>query len=337
MKRTARARWSFVLLRGADKTVRQFQFSKRSVVAAPAAAVLAVSGCIAGVQLKSQLKINHLEDQLSEQSSQLSQNTAKKEEAIAALQREINRLSNQSKELAAKANDLQALETKLQQFIEKYGALTSSADPAGALGKSSADLKVKALSASSDGDGYTASPSPEMKLMAALANGSSLDLEALNEMVDAMEQTMAHSFRLAQQRQAELDAIPSGWPTTSRTMTSGFGYRKDPFTGKAIFHAGIDIAGESGDPVFSAANGEVIESGYSSSEGNYVVVDHGNGLCSVYMHLKQIEAREGETVVRGEKIGLLGSTGRSTGPHLHFQIMQSDKAVNPLPYLKLAK
>ncbi|MFF2091704.1 M23 family metallopeptidase [Paenibacillus sp. NPDC058174] len=342
MNRARKAGWSFMLLRGADKTVRQFHVSKRSVVAAPAAAVLAVSGCIGGLQLKSALKISNLEDQLSQQTSQFAQTVSAKDEAILNLQKELALLSQQTKDMETKLNDLQVLENKLQQFIEQYGAVTRSSHSS--RNSDSIRGEVQSLSAPIGGKtssliplAYSSQPSAELKRMAALAEGSSLDLHAVSDMVDEMEQTMAHSLRQYRLRQAELDAIPSGWPTSSHQMTSGFGYRKDPFTGKATFHAGIDIAGQIGDPVFSAASGIVEESGYSSSEGNHIVIDHGNGLRSVYMHLKQIEAREGDTIVRGEKIGLLGSTGRSSGPHLHFQVMQRDEAVNPLNYLSLVK
>ncbi|MFF2480883.1 M23 family metallopeptidase [Paenibacillus sp. NPDC058071] len=346
MNRTRKARWSLVLMRGADKTVKQFHVSKRSVVAAPAAAVLAVSGCIAGLQIKSAFAIDSLEDQMSEQQTHYADTVSAKDDSIAVLQQEIARLSTQAKQLQTQVNDLEALESKLQQFIEKYGTLVEpgDGDPDFSSGKASSRTEVQALSlngSSADDNRLSSSiayskSQRETRQLAALASTSSLDFQALSTMVDAMEQTMAVAWKEQQLRQAKLDALPSRWPTSSRQMTSGFGYRKDPFTGKATFHAGIDISGKSGDPVFSAANGTVTESGYSSSEGNHIVIDHGNGLQSVYMHLKAIEARTGDTVVRGEKIGLLGSTGRSTGSHLHFQIMQKNEAVNPLLYLRRA-
>ncbi|MFX3632180.1 MAG: M23 family metallopeptidase [Candidatus Pristimantibacillus sp.] len=328
MNRARRPRWSLVVMRGADKSVKQFHVSKRSVVAAPAAAILAVTGCIAGLQIKSTYELHDLEEQLSQQSIQFSHTISGKDEAILSLQQELVRLSRQAQEMQTQVNDLEGLESKLKLFIDKYGSIVSPTHTNSPSSTSKRD--VHTLSAAS-----SSTSSQEMKLMAVLASNSSLDLQALGSMVDTMEQTMEQSLKQAQARQAELDAIPSGWPTASQTMTSSFGYRKDPFTGRATFHAGIDISGKSGDPVFSAADGKVSESGYSSSEGNYIVIDHDNGLQSVYMHLQHNEAQEGETVARGEKIGLLGSSGRSTGPHLHFQVMQKHEAVNPLDYLQV--
>lgn len=327
MNRTRKPRWSLVVMRGADKSVKQFHVSKRSVVAAPVAAILAVSGCIAGFQIKSAYELHELEEQLSRQTIHFSHTVSGKEESILSLQQEIARLSRQAQEMQTQVNDLEGLESKLKLFIDKYGSIVT---PSHTNSPSLPSKDVHTLSASS-----SSQSSQELKKMAVLVSDSSLDLQALGSMVDSMEQTMELSLKQALARQAELDAIPSGWPTSSQTMTSSFGYRKDPFTGKATFHAGIDISGKSGDPVFSAADGKVSESGFSSSEGNYIVIDHDNGLQSVYMHLQHNEAQEGDTVVRGEKIGLLGSSGRSTGPHLHFEVLQKQEAVNPLDYLQM--
>lgn len=173
--------------------------------------------------------------------------------------------------------------------------------------------------------------------MVRLAVESNLDFRSITKLVTSMEETMSASLRQERLRQAKLAALPTGWPTLSHILTSGFGYRSDPFTGRTTFHAGIDIGGKSGDPVFAAADGIVLETGTDSSRGNFIVIGHDDQLQTTYYHLKRIEAKQNDTVVRGEKIGLLGSTGRSTAPHLHFQIMQGDEPVNPFNYLRLVK
>lgn len=322
MKRARRPTWSFVVMRGADKTVKQFSVSKRSVVAAPMTAVLAVTGTIVGLQIKAAYELKHLEDKLSSQTAQFTQTItgmdqiiAGKDEAIVSLQQEILKLSRQTQEMKEKMQQLGALEEKLKQFIEKYGS--STMDTGG----------TKRISAS-----YS-EPTNSMMGIASIAQNTSLDLQALSEMVDAMEISMEQTLMKAQNRRMTVDAYPSLWPTRSKQLTSGFGYRKDPFTGKATFHAGIDINGENGDPVFSAADGTISETGFDSRLGNFIVINHLGGLQTAYMHLKRIDAKEGDIVVRGEKIGLLGTSGRSTGPHLHFQIMQQSEPVNPLKYL----
>ncbi|WP_147384511.1 M23 family metallopeptidase [Paenibacillus sp. 1011MAR3C5] len=344
MKRARRPTWSFVVMRGADKTVKQFSVSKRSVVVAPVAAAIAVTGAIAGLQLKAAYELRHLEDQLSSQSAQFTQTItgmdqviAGKDEAIVSLQQEILELSRQAQEMKTKMSELDELENKLKLFIEKYGGSvidTTSAEPAAGSGKPVGGI-VQTLanrSTKQQTPSYIASPGSTMQI-AMLAQHTSLDFQALSEMVDAMEASMEQTLIKAQHKRATVDAYPSFWPARSKKLTSGFGYRMDPFTGRATFHAGIDIDGEIGDVVFSAADGTVSDTGYDARLGNYVVIDHLGDLQTTYMHLKRIDAKVGDDVVRGEKIGLIGNTGRSTGPHLHFQIMQRNEPVNPLKFL----
>jgi murein DD-endopeptidase MepM/ murein hydrolase activator NlpD len=112
-----------------------------------------------------------------------------------------------------------------------------------------------------------------------------------------------------------------------------FGYRKDPFTEKASFHRGIDIAGKTGDPVYTTADGIVHTVGFDQFHGHNVVIEHSGGLRTWYMHLKKAAVQQGEAVKKGQTIGLLGSTGRSTGPHLHYEILKNGKSTNPKPYM----
>ncbi|GFN29838.1 M23 family metallopeptidase [Paenibacillus xylaniclasticus] len=326
MKRSPKPKWSFVLMRGADKSVKQFKVSKRSVVAAPAAAALALSGCIAALQIRSAFKIDSLQDEISQQSNTFTHTVNDKDVSIGTLQEEIRRLNRQAEEMRGKINDLRELENKLKTFIEQYGKLTGSS----ASGISSGSSEASAASAS-----LASSPTTsEAQYMIALAKQSGLDFRKISILVDSMEAAMEQSVKQAKARQAVLDALPTGWPTKrSAKLTSGFGYRSDPFTHKSTFHAGIDIGGSTGDPVFSAGDGTVEETGRDASEGNYIVINHHNGLKTKYMHLSHIEAKKGDKVVRGEKIGLMGSTGRSTGAHLHFQVMQHDEPINPMRYL----
>src|SRR5262249_50694788 len=145
------------------------------------------------------------------------------------------------------------------------------------------------------------------------------------------------NLRKAEERRAEAAAVPSEWPTVSRKLTSGFGYRTDPIDGGSAFHAGVDISGEIGDPVFAAGDGQVKEAGFDSERGNFIIIAHRNGLESWYLHLSKINVNQGDLVHRGDAIGKMGNTGRSTGPHLHFQIVLRNEPVNPLRYLRLVK
>ncbi|WP_281424963.1 peptidoglycan DD-metalloendopeptidase family protein [Paenibacillus tritici] len=136
----------------------------------------------------------------------------------------------------------------------------------------------------------------------------------------------------AQEKQSRLTRAVM-WPTGSKIITSSFGYRSDPFKGSSAYHSGIDIAGNIGDAVYAALGGVVISAEQMGARGKYVVIRHDNGLETWYMHLNHMLVSPGDTVSKGEQIGMLGSTGRSTGPHLHFQVVKQNKPVNPLNYV----
>ncbi len=124
------------------------------------------------------------------------------------------------------------------------------------------------------------------------------------------------------------------WPCpSSSTITSGYGARSAPTDGASTNHRGIDISASSGSGIVAADGGTVAIAGYSSTAGNYVMITHGNGLSTVYMHCSKLLVSAGETVAKGETIAKVGSTGVSTGPHLHFSVRKNGNYVNPLNYV----
>jgi murein DD-endopeptidase MepM/ murein hydrolase activator NlpD len=128
--------------------------------------------------------------------------------------------------------------------------------------------------------------------------------------------------------------IPNTLPASLDYMSSGFGYRVDPFTGGGAFHAGLDFRGPIGAPILAAAAGTVSFTGAKQGYGNCVEISHGNGLLTRYAHMSRIMARVGEVVGPGRIIGAIGSSGRSTGPHLHFEVRIADRPVDPRPFLE---
>jgi murein DD-endopeptidase MepM/ murein hydrolase activator NlpD len=128
--------------------------------------------------------------------------------------------------------------------------------------------------------------------------------------------------------------LPSYAPVDSVQYTSNFGYRIDPFTGSQTFHEGIDFHGDKGTAVLAAASGKVIAAEWHDQYGKMVEIDHGNGLISRYAHAAQLFVKEGDLVVRGQKIAEIGSTGRSTGPHLHFEVRLNGVPQNPARFLR---
>ncbi len=131
--------------------------------------------------------------------------------------------------------------------------------------------------------------------------------------------------------------IPSGQPTATPMLSSSYGYRRDPFNGHAAFHAGLDFPGRRGQIINAAAPGRVSYVGQRQGYGNVVEVDHGNGLMTRYAHLSGFDTRVGARVARGDDIARMGSTGRSTGPHLHFEVRLNGQAINPRRFLEARK
>jgi murein DD-endopeptidase MepM/ murein hydrolase activator NlpD len=127
--------------------------------------------------------------------------------------------------------------------------------------------------------------------------------------------------------------IPSAWAHLGK-INNEFGFRRNPFGGRTYeFHPGMDIDGERGDLVIAPANGTIIKAGWQGGYGNMVEIDHGNGLTTRYGHLSRIDVAIGDPVIRGQLLGLVGSTGRSTGPHLHYEMRLNDRPINPRHFL----
>ncbi|PAX08689.1 M23 family metallopeptidase [Sphingomonas lenta] len=131
-------------------------------------------------------------------------------------------------------------------------------------------------------------------------------------------------------------AIPSVQPVAKMDYSSNFGIRSDPFRGSAAMHAGVDIRGPVGTPIYATADGIVAEAKRRGGYGNLVELDHGKGIATRYGHLSRILVSAGSRVQRGQIIGLMGSTGRSTGSHLHYEVRMDGRAVNPVPFLTSA-
>ncbi len=131
-------------------------------------------------------------------------------------------------------------------------------------------------------------------------------------------------------------AIPSVQPVQKLQFTSNFGIRSDPFRGTAAMHAGVDIPGPSGTPIYATADGIISHAGRQGGYGNMVEINHGKGIATRYGHLSKIIVADNTRVKRGQLIALMGSTGRSTGPHLHYEVRIDGHAVNPVPFLTTA-
>jgi len=130
-----------------------------------------------------------------------------------------------------------------------------------------------------------------------------------------------------------LKSLPSIKPVGGAAFSSGFGHRRDPFTGRWEPHFGVDFNGPAGLPVYAAADGVVIHAEREPAYGNVIVIDHGHGYRTLYAHLSRLYVSKGDHVERGETIAALGNTGRSTGPHLHYEVLYHNKNLDPLDFM----
>jgi murein DD-endopeptidase MepM/ murein hydrolase activator NlpD len=161
-------------------------------------------------------------------------------------------------------------------------------------------------------------------------------LDKLAREVDARTDQLNVLEALLLQSSASRRFMPSLPPILDGWFSSNFGFRIDPFTGQRSFHEGIDFPAEVGTPVQAAASGKVVFADVHPEYGKMVEIDHGNGLVSRYAHASQLLVKEGELVVAGQRVAFVGTTGRSTGPHLHFEVRLNGVPQNPARFLKAA-
>jgi len=165
------------------------------------------------------------------------------------------------------------------------------------------------------------------------ARSDAADLGAIDAQLGRVEQQIASVASAAAEQTLALMRLPTRLPIAGAELTSTFGNRTDPFAHTHAFHAGLDFAARVGTPIASAAGGIVAFAGFKRDFGWVVDIDHGNGLMTRYAHASQLLVRAGEVVVPGDRIAMVGSTGRSTGPHLHFEVLRAGDQVDPKRYL----
>ena len=177
---------------------------------------------------------------------------------------------------------------------------------------------------------------PEMVISGSHSNASEL-VQSIND----QEQIMSNQFArldalqlLLLDRNLEHERTPAGWPVSSGWISSGFGERNDPFTGKKARHEGLDFAGTKGTEVLAVASGAVIWSGSRKGYGKLLEIDHGNGYITRYAHNDQLLVKAGDSITAGQEIAKMGSTGRASSPHVHFEVLYKGEAVNPNKFVK---
>ena len=268
-----------------------------------AAGVLLALGSLVGVGARSAVGMAQLEAMQTAETER----KAEVERVRRDAQREVNALAARLAELQAQANRLNALGARLTQAGQLQDGEFEFDKPVG------------------QGGAGRASDMPPGELRQRLA--------ALEGQYRTADTQLSVLEQLLFNRALDRNAVPSRDPIANSYVTSGFGGRADPFGGGTQFHKGIDFEADVGDPVLAVADGVVSYSGVRSGYGNVVEIDHGNGYVTRYAHNSRLERQVGDLVRAGQEIAKAGSTGRSTGAHVHFEVWQDGVVVNPRKFL----
>ncbi|NOZ36959.1 MAG: M23 family metallopeptidase [Gammaproteobacteria bacterium] len=162
-------------------------------------------------------------------------------------------------------------------------------------------------------------------------------LEDLSAQLDDRSQQLEVLEDMLMTRNLQSEVVPAGRPITKGWLSSYFGMRTDPFNGRRVHHSGVDFAGKMGSDVISVAAGVVTFAGWRSGYGNLVEVNHGKGYATRYGHNSKILVKVGQAVKKGQVLSKMGSTGRSTGPHVHFEVLYNGRAVDPIKYIQASR
>ena len=245
---------------------------------------------------------------------------------------EIDKLSAQNVGLAVENTSYRRMtQTLTTQIASLQTAITdlssrSNIDP----NTIKALKKIPALAkASATGGGGAFPPHPKIATTTLSPSGT---FGVLQDLLHLLEQKLQIVRTDVERRAAVAAATPSIWPVNG-WISAGFGRRDDPFTGAPDFHAALDISADSGQPISATAAGTIDHAGPSGPYGKLVIINHGYNITTRYGHLSKIAVHVGQKVSRGDTIGYVGSTGRSTGPHLHYEVWNGDKPLNPLQIL----
>jgi murein DD-endopeptidase MepM/ murein hydrolase activator NlpD len=242
---------------------------------------------------------------------------------LARLRQETQVQKSQIQFFSGKIEDLERQVSKLKDFDKKIRIIANlekeQATPpmVGVGGPSSSDIRER-LKSERDDNG--------------LIQQMRTDIERLQSEATSREESFSELEKLLQDKKEMLSHTPSIWPTLG-WVTSAFGFRTNPFTGLTQMHEGLDISNRVGTAVVAAADGIVSDIGSDSVHGKVMVVSHGFGMMTRYSHLSKITGRVGQKVKRGDKIAEVGTTGRTTGPHLHYEIKLNGIPVNPMRYI----
>ncbi len=303
-------KFSFIVLGGSGTTVKQIHWSRNKLYAMGAlAGLILVIGCYGMLDyfaMRSQLAAkNHIEKSFAQQSE------------------EVLHQREQIQKFATEINALKDKLIQLNKFEEQIRIIANIDQPNGhdglfGVGGSAPDDLNPNIELTERHQRLIKDMHRQIGQLDSASNRQRTDFESLLGRLEAQKNLLAHTPAIRP---------TSGW------MTSRFGYRQSPFTGKREFHRGLDIANRVGTPIIATADGVVTYSDKKGMLGKVVIVDHGHGLVTRYGHTDALKVKVGSTVKRGQVIAHMGNSGRSTGPHLHYEVRLNGVPVNPTKYI----
>ena len=293
-------RYTVVLADRTTGVVRRFTVRLRPVVIAIVSIVTIPMLIGTGAALKARYETDHL----YASNATLELENANYRAATEQLAGQIMALQTAMSDLGTRA----ALDPSLQNSMDRLPAIVKSRAMGGPTASTTLALVTSGLG----------SPENTFGLLKDLLSGLEDRLQTVSTDVDKRNQLAA--------------ATPSIWPTHG-WLSSSMGNRADPFTGEKDFHPGLDISADKGDPVYATADGKVVNASAAGNYGNLVILDHGYGLETRYGHLSAFKVTLGQPVKRGDLLGLVGSTGRATSSHLHYEVRANGRILNPLQLL----
>ncbi|MCK0470212.1 M23 family metallopeptidase [Halalkalibacter sp. APA_J-10(15)] len=303
-KRLNSRRWSFIIFSNSSKPVIHLNIPSFLLTGLP---------LVIFIPLAFFFFSQHTNEQLTQENEMLSDELAYHTEKVESLRLNLAFLEDETTEYETKMQNLANLENEMREYMSEIIDTVEQANERADSSDSSGGIDIPVSNS--------------------LTENEEIDLDnlTLQGLIESYQTTIADIHEMSE----ALKRVPTAWPADVQTITSHYGLREDPFRRTSAFHSGIDLGGPTGTPIYAGADGSVTLAQYYGGYGNTIIIEHSSTYETLYAHLSEMKVETGQEVKKGEIIGSLGSTGRSTGPHLHYEIWKYGEPVDPYPYMTL--
>jgi murein DD-endopeptidase MepM/ murein hydrolase activator NlpD len=316
-----------MIIPGANRRTVRFKLPHSSLYLVPSLIILVLISfflTIYWMDFHFAKETSSMKQSLDGQERQLTDQIVVKESELEKLQTNLIDITQQADEFKAKLEEIKKLKN-VMELMGQAGGTTMKESKTTAQNSEA----VPAFTSHIGGSEVPVSSEQMSQLVTGTKQGLTVLVNDINDLLANLTESESQLIEAERIR----NITPTLWPVASHRITSGFGVRLDPFTNKPSMHTGLDIDGALNDPVYATAAGKIVLVGFDSSHGNNIRIDHGRGLQTAYLHLNKMLVKVGDMVTKGQKIGLMGTTGRSTGTHLHYEVIRNTVQIDPSPYL----